>query len=148
MSFFSKNSNNETELTKQIQDVLRDVKNGKLASRVIVHKNETVMESIAWDLNNSLDQMEIILRETRNTIEAVSRGDMHRSMFPNGLYGEYKETANSIQKAVSSMKANERYKVMGQLSTAFSQFNGLQMLLYLQKKLIKLLNLQQERSQA
>ena len=124
MSFFSKNSNNETELTKQIQNVLRDVKNGKLASRVIVHKNDTVMENIAWDLNNSLDQMEIILRETRNTIEAVSRGDMYRSMFPDGLHGEYKETANSIQKAVASMKANERYKIMGQLSTAFSQFNG------------------------
>ena len=124
MSFFSKKSNSEAELTAQIAAVLKDVKNGKLASRVIVHKNETVMENIAWDINNSLDQMEIILRETRNTISAVSEGQMHRSMFPDGLHGEFKETANSIQKAVSSMKANERYKTMGELSTAFSQFNG------------------------
>ncbi len=124
MSFFSKKSNSEAELTAQIAAVLKDVKNGKLASRVIVHNNETVMENIAWDINNSLDQMEIILRETRNTISAVSEGQMHRSMFPDGLHGEFKETANSIQKAVSSMKANERYKTMGELSTAFSQFNG------------------------
>jgi len=124
MSFFSNNSNNEVELTKQIADVLKDVKDGKLASRVIVHKNETVMENIAWDINNSLDQMEIILRETRNTISAVSNGQMHRSMFPDGLHGEFKETAKSIQKAVVSMKANESYKTMGELSTAFSQFNG------------------------
>jgi len=124
MSFFSKKSNSEAELTAQIAAVLKDVKNGKLASRVIVHKNETVMENIAWDINNSLDQMEIILRETRNTIAAISDGQMHRSMFPDGLHGEFKETANSIQKAVSSMKANERYKTMGELSTAFSQFNG------------------------
>jgi len=124
MSFFSNNSNNEAELTKQISDVLKDVKNGKLASRIVIHKNETMLESIAWDINNSLDQMEVILRETRYTISAISDGQMHRSMFPDGLHGEFKETAHSIGKAIASMKANERYKTMGQLSTAFSSFNG------------------------
>jgi len=124
LSKFKKSKNNDVELQKQISAVLKDIKNGKLASRVVLHKNETPLEGIAWDLNNSLDQMEIILRETRNTIEAVSNGDMYRSMFSSGLHGEFKDTANEIQKAVSSMKANERYKLMGQLSTAFSEFNG------------------------
>jgi methyl-accepting chemotaxis protein len=90
----------------------------------MIDKNETALEGIAWDINNALDQMEVILRETRYTIQAVSSGHMYRSMFPDGLYGEYKLTANEIQKAVASMKANERYKLMGQLTTAFSQFNG------------------------
>jgi methyl-accepting chemotaxis protein len=120
----SSSVSNESELMKQISAVLDDVKNGKLSSRVILHKNNTPLEKIAWDINNSLDQMEIILRETRYTIEAVANGQMYRSMFPEGLKGEYKETANAIQKAVGSMKANERYKIMGQLSTAFSAFNG------------------------
>ncbi len=124
MSFFSNKKADETELTKRISKVLKDVQAGKLASRVILHKNETLMEDIAWDINNSLDQMEIILRESRNTIKAVSEGDMHRSMFEDGLHGEFQETANAIQKAVSSMKANERYKLMGQLSTAFGELNG------------------------
>ena len=124
MSFFSKKSSSETELTQKIAEVLKDVKNGKLSSRIIVHKNETLLEGVAWDINNALDQMEITLRETRNTILAVSEGKMYRSMFPTGLHGEFKETANSIQKAVSSMKANERYKTMGLLTTAFSSFNG------------------------
>jgi len=127
MSFFSmlkKNKNNEEELIQQISTVLKDVKNGKLASRIILHNNSTAIESIAWDVNNSLDQMEIILRETRNTIQAVSEGNMYRSMFPDGLQGEFNDTADAIQKAVSSMKANERYKLMGQLSTSFSEFNG------------------------
>jgi len=122
MNFFSKKTN-EMDLVQQIADVLKDVKNGKLSSRIILHKNDTKLESIAWDINNSLDQMEIILRETRNTIEAVSQGNMHRSMFPDGLHGEFKETAESIQKAVSSMKANEKYKNMGLLSTSFSSIN-------------------------
>jgi len=126
MSFFGigGNNNQDTDLMKKISDVLNDVKNGKLSSRIILHQNETPLENIAWDINSSLDQMEVILRETRYTIEAVSEGDMYRSMFPSGLHGEFAETANSIQKAISAMKANERYKTMGQMSTAFNELNG------------------------
>ena len=124
MSFFGNKKSDETELMNKISNILKDVKNGKLSNRVILYKNETPLEQIAWDINNSLDQMEVILRETRYTIDAISKGDMYRSMFPAGLHGEFKETANAIQKAVASMKANERYKIMGQLSTAFAQFNG------------------------
>ena len=123
-SMFSNKSDNQEKLLQEIADILKDMKNGKLSGRIPVTQNITARDSIAWDINNSLDQMEVILRETRYTIDAVSKGDMYRSMFPEGLNGEFKETANAIQKAVSSMKANERYKIMGQLSTAFSQFNG------------------------
>ncbi len=125
MSFFALNKTSaDAELINQISSVLNDVKNGKLSSRVIIHKNETPIEKIAWDVNNSLDQMEIILRETRNTIAAIGNGDMHRSMFPDGLHGEFRDTAQAIQKAVNSMKANEKYKVMGQLSTNFNELNN------------------------
>ena len=126
MSFFGigGGNNHDADLMKKISDVLNDVKNGELSSRIILYKNETPLENIAWDINSSLDQMEIILRETRYTIEAVSDGEMHRSMFPSGLHGEFAQTANSIQKAISAMKANERYKTMGQMSTAFNELNG------------------------
>ena len=114
----------DTFLIKKIADTLHDTKNGKLASRVILYRHETPLENIAWDINNALDQMETILRETRYTIQAVSQGQMYRTMYPAGLYGEFKETANAIEKAIASMKANERYKLMGELSYNFSQFNG------------------------
>jgi len=120
----SSSDSDDSFLMKKIADTLHDTKNGKLASRVILYANETPLESIAWDINNALDQMEIILRETRYTIQAVSQGQMYRTMYPAGLYGEFEETAKAIQKAVASMKANERYKLMGELSTSFSQFNG------------------------
>ena len=72
MSWFGNNNqNNEAELMKKISDVLTNVQNGKLSNRVILYNNNTKLEKIAWNLNNSLDQMEVILRESRNTIEAV-----------------------------------------------------------------------------
>lgn len=120
----SKTNITEDELLEKISKTLKNAKNGHLASRVILHKNESKLESIAWDINNTLDQIEIILRETRFTIAAVSKGQMHRDMFSNGFYGEFQESAKSIHEAVSSIKANEKYKTMGQLSTAFNSFNG------------------------
>jgi len=118
------NKSDEIFLMEKIATTLKSTKAGNLSARVILYRNESILEGIAWDINNTLDQMEVILRETRYTISAVSEGQMYRSMFPSGMHGEFKETASAIQKAVASMKANERYKVMGQLSTAFSGFNG------------------------
>ena len=123
-SFTKSTSTNDAELMTKIATVLKDVEKGKLASRVILDKNDTPLEKIAWNINNSLDQMEIILRESRNTIEAVTNGQMYRHMFPDGLHGEFGETAREIQKAIASMKANERYKLMGILTSEFSQLNG------------------------
>jgi methyl-accepting chemotaxis protein len=111
-------------LLQKIQDVLDDVSKGKLSRRVILYKNETELEKIAWDINNLLDQVEVILRETRYTISAVSNGQMYRSMFPSGLKGEFRETALAIQKTVNALKANERYKLMGQMTNEFSKING------------------------
>ena len=120
----SSSKSDDSFLIKKIADTLNDAKNGKLSSRVILYRHETPLENIAWDINNTLDQMEIILRETRYTIQAVSQGQMYRTMYPTGLYGEFKETAKAIEKAIASMKANEHYKLMGELSYNFSQFNG------------------------
>jgi methyl-accepting chemotaxis protein len=114
----------DKELIDKIAKILHATKKGKLSERIVLGTNDTPLENIAWDINNSLDQMEVILRETRYTIDAVSKGQVYRSMFPAGLYGEFSQTAKAIQKAVASMKANERYKIMGQLSTAFSKNNG------------------------
>ena len=120
----AKNNNSDEEfLLKKITDTLQDTKNGNLSTRIILYKNNSTLEKIAWDINNTLDQMEIILRETRYTIEAVSQGQMFRSMFPSGLHGEFAQTSLAIQKAIASMKANERYKTMGLLATAFSELN-------------------------
>ncbi|MBN2782032.1 MAG: CZB domain-containing protein [Campylobacterales bacterium] len=122
--FFSKKADADEALVQKIRDVLKDVKNGKLSSRVVLYRNESPMEKMAWDINTTLDQMEVILRETKYTIEAISDGQMHRSMFPEGLYGEFGETANAIQKAISAMKSNRRYQTMGELSTSFNQLNN------------------------
>ena len=124
MGFFSKKQHNENELIDQISQVLEDIKNGKLASRVTVDGESTKLEKVAWNINDSLDQIEVVLRESRNNIQEINNGKMYRTQFSSGLKGEFKDTAIAIGKAMNSMKVNEKYKSMGEMSNKFSGFNG------------------------
>ena len=115
--------NDDSELLDQIDYVLKNVTEGKLTDRVKLDKNETKLDSLAWHLNNALDQIEVILRESRYTILAVSSGGYDRTLFSSGLHGEFKESLEAIQKAIEALKANAKYQAMGILSTEFSKIN-------------------------
>jgi methyl-accepting chemotaxis protein len=114
----------DDKIRNDILNVAKAASNGDLVHRITLAKNETRLENTAWAINDMLDQVEIILRETRYTIDAVSHGDMYRSMFPEGLKGDFALTASTLGRAVNSMKANARYQLMGELSTEFAKLNG------------------------
>jgi methyl-accepting chemotaxis protein len=113
----------DSELLEQIDYVLKNVADGKLTDRVKLDKNETKLDGVAWHLNNALDQIEVILRESRYTIQAVSNGDYERTLFSSGLHGEFKYSLEAIQKAIEALKANAKFQAMGILSTEFSKIN-------------------------
>ena len=116
--------NDDKKILTQIELVLSNMADGKLSQRVIIDENHTTMEGIAWHLNNALDQVEVILRESRYTIKAVSFGDFDRNVFSSGLHGEYIKSSNSIGKAINSLKENAKYQTMGLLSSEFSKINN------------------------
>ena len=71
-----------------------------------------------------LDQVEVILRESRNSIEAVTKGDKTRTMFSAGLHGEFKSTAEAIARTIEAMKENAKFQLSGMFSKELSQSNG------------------------
>jgi len=120
---FRKKKGNE-ELLREVLYILQKAEKGDLSSRVKVSRRELLEEEIAWSLNNTLDQIEIILREARSSINAVGNGELNREIFPSGLNGEFEETAISISKAIESMKNSAKFKLIGELSSKFSELNG------------------------
>ncbi len=114
----------DDDVLNQIEFILKNMSEGKLTNRVSLKSNSNKMEKIAWHLNNALDQIEVILRESRYTIQAVSSGDFDRSMFTSGLHGEYIQSSKAIGKAINALKANAKYQAMGILSTEFSKLNN------------------------
>lgn len=114
----------DKEILDKIELTLKNMENGNLTNRIVIEENKTKMQGIAWHLNNSLDQIESILRESRYTIEAVSSGDFDRSMYWDGLHGEYIETSKAISKAIYALKENAKYQSIGILSSEFSKINN------------------------
>jgi len=117
-------SSSDESVLRSIEKVLKDVEDGRLSGRVIVYAKNTRFEKMAWSLNNAMDQIESLLRESRYAIEAVSNGELERSMFERGLHGEFKYTSNAIGKGINAIKANAKYQVMGILATEFGKLNG------------------------
>jgi len=135
----------------QIQSVLNKMANGNLSDRIIINENTTTMENIAWHINNALDQIEVILRESRYTIKAVSSGDFDRDMFSSGLRGEYIKSSNSIKKAINALKENAKFQTMGLLSSEFSKINngikgGLDTIIFDMKKIDESMNISSDKT--
>ena len=80
------NSRGDSEdiILDRIKIILVNMSNGELSGRVVIYDNKSKAEQIAWALNNSLDQIETILRESRYTIDAIGEGDYDRAMFSDG----------------------------------------------------------------
>ncbi len=119
------NSNNE-KILNQIYEVATKAANGKLSNRISVTADKTIAEKTAWAINDMLDQTEILLRETRNTIKEINQGKLYRSTFPQGLHNEFNITARAIEQAVNIMRHNVKDQIRGSLTSKFSKIgNGI-----------------------
>ena len=118
-------SNNE-QILKQIYDVVTKAANGNLSNRISVTDDKTIAEKTAWAINDMLDQTEVLLRETRNTIKEINQGKLYRSTFPQGLHNEFNITARAIEQAVNIMRHNVKDQIRGSLTSKFSRIgNGI-----------------------
>ena len=120
---FKKNKNNEEVLDK-IQKVVEEAYNGKLYERIIVEGENTKEEKIAWNINEMLDQIEDLLRESENTIKAISQGEEYRYIMPSGLHGEFRKVAKEFQEVAKSLKVSKKVELLSNLSHRFIELDG------------------------
>ena len=111
-------------ILKNILQVTTEVSRGELTNRIHYDTLDSLSSRLAETINDMLDQVEVILRESRNSVEAVSNGDMTRTMFSAGLQGEFKETADAVAKTIEAMKENAKYQISGMFSKELSASNG------------------------
>jgi methyl-accepting chemotaxis protein len=109
---------------EQIQKTVNEAYNGKLSDRIILDGEEKIEEKIAWNINEMLDQVEDLLRESKNTIQAVINGEEYRYVMPSGLHGEFKYVAQEFQKAIESLKISKKVERISELSSKFVKIDG------------------------
>jgi|FLOH01.1.fsa_nt_gi methyl-accepting chemotaxis protein len=124
MSFFNKSNPREDKVLDDIIAVAKEVAQGKLSSRVHYDDVNSKAGQLAEAINDMLDQTEVTLRESRNSIEAVTNGDTVRTMFSAGLYGEFKDSAIAVANTLEVMKENAKFQLSGMFSKELSTNNG------------------------
>ena len=114
----------DAQVFKNILEVTKEASNGRLSQRIHYNDLDSQSGKLAQSINDMLDQTEVVLRETRNSIFAVTKGDGSRTIFSSGLHGEFKDTANAIADTLEAMKENAKFQMSGVFSKELSSKNG------------------------
>ena len=112
---------NESKQYNEILKVVKKVSEGYLSDRIRINEDVSKTGKLAWAINDMLDQVEALLRETRSSIQHIKEGKMYRTMFPSGLHHEFADTSVLINDAIESMKDSAIHRLRGEFSEEFSK---------------------------
>jgi len=124
-SLFRGNTKKNSQLTQDMTKVVIDAANGDLEGRVThIPDDGSENSKFAWAINNLLDQTEAFMRDTETTIECASSGKTYRHPYASGLHGIFRNTAQSLSKATSSISIGHETRIRGEMSYEFSELGG------------------------
>ena len=101
MGLFSKKNSNEYVAISQL---LKEVAQGKLSSRISLSVSDDNTEQTRQNLNHALDQIETSFREILGSIRASQKGNDNRLLQTSGLKGSYRLVLEEIQQVLEKNK--------------------------------------------
>ena len=101
MGLFSKKNSNEYVAISQL---LKEVAQGKLSSRIALSVSDDNTEQTRQNLNHALDQIETSFREILGAIRASQKGNDNRLLQTSGLKGSYRLVLEEIQQVLEKNK--------------------------------------------
>ena len=109
--------------TEHVAEVVRAAGAGHFSRRIThIHDMALEAQSMAWAINNALDQLETFFREVGTSIKAVSEGRYNRRPQTVGLHGEIVQAAGVVSAAIADMA--EQHKAIAH-NRLMSELNGL-----------------------
>jgi methyl-accepting chemotaxis protein len=111
-------------LYEKISQVARDASNGMLEGRITGIDENSRFAAIAKNMNNFIDQVEVVIRESVSSIEAVSDNREYRSAYAKGLQGIFVTTTLTINHAIEHIKAGNRMRYRGEMSGEMHALGG------------------------
>jgi len=112
-----------SDLAKQLEDVLLKAENGDFESRVTHIDNSDKLAKTAWAINNCLDQLEAFQRDILSSISAAENG-WERGILQGGYRGNFKRATLEIAKAVDSIGESQKNQVKNKLRDELSHIGG------------------------
>jgi len=89
-----------------VRDVLIKAGEGKLSYRITNIDDTHTMQSVAWGVNNLLDQTEQFMRDIKASVEAANAGISTRSIIESGYKGDFAQAVPSLNAAIHSVSGS------------------------------------------
>ena len=115
------------DIFERLLDVTNEAKEGNLESRIVNLDLTTPLGKISNNINELLDQVEALQRETKTAIQKAEEGKNYRNIFNGGFRGIFKNNAQHISEGVSGIINSQKGKAKGILSKHFDELgNGIE----------------------
>ncbi len=111
-------------LFTQISDVVVKAGAGNLSERITKIPTHHLLESVAWGINDMLDQTEQMMRDIRASIKAANEGTKLRRIFHQGYKGDYLSASPELNEAIDAIAVGFLGKMRSELSFEFERSSG------------------------
>lgn len=114
----------DAEIYEKVLTVVEQAAKGNLEPRIVNVDPSKPMGRVAYAINDMLDQVEALMRETKTSIETASSGKTYRNIFNEGFRGLFATNARYITEGVRGITEGQKGKARGVLSSAFSDLGN------------------------
>ncbi len=122
---------------EKLLKVTQEAAEGNLEPRIVGIDLNSNIGKVAENVNNMLDQVEALQRETSTSIQEAGKGNVYRNVFTEGFKGIFASNAAHIIKGVDGIVEGGKGKAKGVLANKFSALgNGNNGIVNVQEDLI------------
>jgi len=89
--------------------VVNDVKNGVFESRITHIDDGGELQAACWNVNNMLDQIEVFMKEVKDSVESASKEKFFRIALETGLNGLFAHNIRLVNKSIEAMQQGAKY---------------------------------------
>jgi len=104
--------------------VVKEAARGNLEPRIVNISNSEHLGKIANHINDLLDQVEALQRETSTSIQSADQGKTYRNIFNEGFRGIFQTNAKYISTGVSGIIEGQKGRAKGLMANKFSDLGN------------------------
>ncbi len=125
---FFRQSKKEVGLIRSIFHLCDQIVKGKLEYRITHIPDDAELASLAWNLNEALDQMETYMREVNICFESARKHEFYRHTMPQGINGLFADGLKAIDLSLEQMQENYRNTIRDELFSQLGQMKSVNLL--------------------
>ncbi len=125
---FLKNMRGPMYCVYEIKEVIHSMQRGDFGKRITKVPWMGELGMIAWELNETMDQMETYFREVGTCFKMVGEGKYFRRPYSDGMKGEFAKSLDRISMSLDAMSENAMYIKRNAMASELQTLNTAQMM--------------------